>query len=124
MRYTSGLLEESLEVVYRQSCLALAAMHSSCNASHARVIRFLVVVIVDHDRNPLTALLMPLLAALEFPLGISDGGIRWHHIATTCGCFPTAWYREKFNWLLPSGVLGGDATQLLRGVPKKIIRHS
>jgi hypothetical protein len=59
---------------------------------------------------------MPLLATLGALPGIVDDSGSWHRFAAIRDM-------EKFGRLLTSGVLGGDATQLLGGVPKTIVRY-
>jgi hypothetical protein len=59
---------------------------------------------------------MPLFDALGALHGVVDDSGSWHHFAAIRDM-------EKFDRLLTSGVLGGDATQLLGGVPKTIVRY-
>jgi hypothetical protein len=49
----AGLLKKPLEVVCQRSRLALATTHCISHTLHVRAARFLVVVIVSRDRNPL-----------------------------------------------------------------------
>jgi hypothetical protein len=77
----ASLLKELLEVIYGWSCMMLATACGVRRAYHAGATRLLVVVtvIVDRGCGLLTALLVPLLAALP---SILDDGIG--------RCFPTA----------------------------------
>jgi hypothetical protein len=61
----------------------LATARGGHDAPQAGVICFLVVVIIRHSHNPLSAPLTPLHVALGAPLGISDGGVGWCHVAAT-----------------------------------------
>jgi hypothetical protein len=79
------------------------------------------IVVVGHGRNPLRTLFAPLLAALGALLGAVDGDVRRRLLATTWGHHPASWGKMKFNRLAASGVLGGDATYLLGGVPENIV---
>jgi hypothetical protein len=114
-----GLLEELLKVVCRRSCLALANACGSHDAPHAGAACYLIVAafVVGRDYYPLRTLLAPLLAAL----GILDDDVRWHLLAAAWGRLPTAWGRAKFGHLIAGGILGGDAVQLLGGVPKSVV---
>jgi hypothetical protein len=75
----AGLLQESLKVVYRRSCLALASVHGGHDAPHVGAVYFLViiVIVVGHSRNALrvslTPLLAPLVPFLASWLVVSDG---------------------------------------------------
>jgi hypothetical protein len=62
----ADLLEDSLEVVCRWPCLALATTHNSRDVAQARATSFLIVAIVavGSDRNPPRTLLVPLLPPL------------------------------------------------------------
>jgi hypothetical protein len=65
---------------------------------------------------------LPLLATLGVLLGILDGDVGWHRLAAAGDHFLAAWDRERFSFLLASGVLGDDAEQLLSGVPKNVVQ--
>jgi hypothetical protein len=65
------LLKESLEVVCRQSCLALAAAFDSHDTRHVKSARFLVVISIAVGRN--NDLLKTLLASLLVTLGALFG---------------------------------------------------
>jgi hypothetical protein len=80
-----------------------------------------VVVMVDHDRGPLRALLVPLLAAL---LGTVDGDVGRCLLAAAWGRLPDSLGRTKVGRLVANGILGGDAAWLLNGVPKNIVGFS
>jgi hypothetical protein len=73
----AGLLEESLEVVCRQSSLALAAACGSHDAPHIEAACFLIIaaIIVGRGCSPLRMLLAPLLATLGTLTGIVDGDV-------------------------------------------------
>jgi hypothetical protein len=74
----ADLLEESIEVACRLSCLTLVAMCGSRDVPHARAIRLPVVavIVVDHVRSPIRMLLVPSLATLGALQGAVDGDIR------------------------------------------------
>jgi hypothetical protein len=116
-----GLLEESLEVVFWRPCLMLATTCGSHDVPHVGVIDFLVNVIIGHGHNPQRTPLKPLLFTLGTILGILDGDIRWCHLATSWGCYLTAWGKEKFGHLLVGGVLGSNVVQLVSGVLENVI---
>jgi hypothetical protein len=103
----AGLLEESLEVVCRRSCLALAAACGSRDAPHTEAACFLNVaaVIVGRGCSPLRMLLAPLLATL---VGILDGDVGRRIIVAAWGHLPAAYGWAKFGCLVAGGVLGGD----------------
>jgi hypothetical protein len=82
----------------------------------------LAIIAVDRGRNPLRTFLVPLLASLGTLLGMMDGDIEWCLLAATQGRLPVVWGRVKFSCLIAGGILGGNATQLLGGVPKNIIQ--
>jgi hypothetical protein len=88
----AGLLEESLNVIYRRQRLAHATMCRSRNVAHVRAACSLIVaiVIVSHGRNALRTLIVPLLSALGALLGIMDGDIRRSLLVTTRGCLPAS----------------------------------
>jgi hypothetical protein len=115
----AGLIKELLDVVCIRPCLVLASTCSSRDAPHAKVAYFLIVatIIVGRGYNPLRTLLAPLLAAL----GVLDVDVRWRLLAVAWGHLPTAWGRAKFSHLITGGRLGGDAAQLLSGVPKVLL---
>jgi hypothetical protein len=88
----AGLLEESLEVVYWRSRLALDAAFNGFNALHVGVVHLLVVIIVEDGcgYDPLRAPLPPLLAAFDILLGTLDGDDARHHLAVAGGYLPAA----------------------------------
>jgi hypothetical protein len=104
----AGHLEESLEVVCRRQCLALAATCSNCDAPHAGA--------------PLRTLLVPLLAALDTLLGVMDGDVERCLPTASWGRLPAAWGRKKFDGLVVGGIVGGDIAQHLGDVPKNVVR--
>jgi hypothetical protein len=84
MRYArvvwASLLEESLKVVCRRSCLTLAATYGGCDTCHSGATRFLVVaaITVGHGCDPLKMLLASLLATLGALFGVLDGDVGRH----------------------------------------------
>jgi hypothetical protein len=84
----------------------------------SRCLPVVVVVMVGHDRGPLRALLVPLLAAL---LGTVDGDVGRCLLAAAWGRLPDSLGRTKVGRLVANGILGGDAAWLLNGVPKNIV---
>jgi hypothetical protein len=65
-------------------------------------------------------LLAPPLAALGVLLGAFDGNVgRCLPVAAWCP-LPASWGKMKFDCLAASVVLGGDAVQILGGVPKNV----
>jgi hypothetical protein len=50
-----------------------------------------------------------------------DDEAGWHHFTVVGDRFLAAWDREGSDCLLVGGILGGDAEQLLRGVPDDVI---
>jgi hypothetical protein len=105
-------------VVCRRSCLVLATACGNRDVPHAKAACFLVVatIIAVCGRNPLRTFLVPLLATL----GIMDGDVEWHLLAAARGHRPAAWGRAMFGCLIVGGVLGGDAVQVIGGVPKNV----
>jgi hypothetical protein len=69
----AGLLEESLEVVYRWPPLALDTALGSCNVLLVGAVHFLVIVVIGCDYNPLRVLHSHLLVTLGILLGALDG---------------------------------------------------
>jgi hypothetical protein len=55
---------------------------------------------------------VPLLAAFDTLLDTLDGDVRRY--------LPTSWGKTKFGSLTTASVLGGDAAQLLGGVPENV----
>jgi hypothetical protein len=100
----------------------LAAVCGSQDVPHAGASRFLVVaaIVVGRGCHPLRTLLAPLLAALGTLLGVMDGGVERPLLAAARGHLPAAWGQAKFGRLIAGGVLDGDATQLLSGVPENV----
>jgi hypothetical protein len=88
----AGLLEESLNVIYRRQRLAHATLCNSHNVAHVGAACSLIVaiVIVSHGRNALRTLIVPLLSALGALLGIMDSDIRRSLLVTTRGCLPAS----------------------------------
>jgi hypothetical protein len=65
-------------------------------------------------------LLAPPLAALGALLGAFDGNVgRCLPVVAWCP-LPASWGKMKFGCLAASVVLGGDAVQILSGVPKNV----
>jgi hypothetical protein len=67
-------------------------------------------------------LLAPLVATLGALLGVLDSDEGRRLLAAAQGCLPATWGRMKFDRLIAGGVLGGNATRLLGGAPKNVIR--
>jgi hypothetical protein len=109
-------------VVYRRSCHAHATVCGSHDVPHAGAACFLTIaaVVVGHGCDPLRTLLAPLVAAL---LGILDDVARRCLLVAAWGRLPASWVRAKFGRLIAGGVLGGDAAQLLGGVPENVIQN-
>jgi hypothetical protein len=99
--------------------MLLAAACGSHDVLHAGATYFLIVatVIVGRSRNPLRMLFAPLLLTL----GVLDGDVGRCLLTTAQGRLPAAWGSMKFDHLIASGVLGGDAAQLLSGVPENVV---
>jgi hypothetical protein len=92
--------------------LTLAASCGSRDVHHARTTHLLIVasIIVDHSCGLLKMLRVPLPATLGALPDVTGGDVR--------RCLPAVargW--AKLGHLVAGGVLGGDATQLLDGVP-------
>jgi hypothetical protein len=96
----TGLLKTLLEVVHRRPHWMLVVAHSSRDTPHAGATCLPVVVVITagHGHSPLKALFAPLVAA-----------------------FDTLLCRVKHGRLVASGVLGGNATWLLKRAPEKVI---
>jgi hypothetical protein len=117
----TSLLEESLEVVYRWSCLVLDTAPNDHDTLLVIVVHFLVIVIIaGHCSNSLRAPLLPLLVAFGGLLCALDGNVGWHCLAVVGNRFATAWDKERSGHLLVDGVLGGDVDQLI-GVPNDVV---
>jgi hypothetical protein len=88
----AGLLEESLKVVCRRSCLALAATCRSRNAPDTEAAYFLIVasVIVGRSCSPLRMLLAPFLATVGNLIGIVDGDVGRCLLVVASGHLPAA----------------------------------
>jgi hypothetical protein len=88
----TGLLEESLKVVYWRSSVALDAVSGCCDGLHVEVVHLIVVIIiaVSHDSGPLRVPPPPLLTAHDVLHGALDDDAGWHCLATVEDHFPTA----------------------------------
>jgi hypothetical protein len=120
-----GLLEESLDVVYRRPRLALDTMRCGRDVLLIEVIHFLVVIIIiiaGRSYDPLGVPLWPLLSTLGVLLGTSDCDVGWCRSTSTGGRSPTAWDKERPDRLLIIGVQGRDVEQLIGGVLDNVIR--
>jgi hypothetical protein len=83
------------------------------------------VIIVGHGRSPLRTLLVPPFITLGALPSAMDGDIEWQLPTAAWGCLPASWRMMKSSRLTAGGVRGGDAAQLLYGVPKNVtVRHS
>jgi hypothetical protein len=102
-------------VVHQWSCLALDTTPGGHDVLLIKVVRFLVVIVVGRNYNPLRGPVLPLLTTLGVLLGALDDDAGWN-------CFPIAWDKEWPDCLLVGGVLGGDVKQHLDGVPNDVIR--
>jgi hypothetical protein len=110
----ASLLNDLIEVIHGQTLLTLSTACDGRGVHHDEATRLLVVatIITDRGCDFLMALLSPLLAA--HPDILDDDVGR---------CFPTAaWGRVKLGCLIPDGVLGADAAQLLNGVLDSVSR--
>jgi hypothetical protein len=106
-----GLLEESLDVVYRRPRLALDTMRGGRDVLLIEVIHFLVVIIIiiaGRSYDPLGVPLWPLLSTLG-------------RSTSTGGRSPTTWDKERSDRLLIIGVQGRDVDQLIGGVLDNVI---
>jgi hypothetical protein len=63
---------------------------------------------------------VPLLTTLSAIIGTVDGNNGWHLLVDARGRLPTSLGEMKFGRLIDGGVRGGDAAQLLGGVPKNV----
>jgi hypothetical protein len=120
----AGLLKESLKVVCQWLRLMLDTTTGGRNALHAGVVHLIVVVVVVVNCvcDPLRAPILPLLATLGVLLGALNGDVGWRCIAAAKDHCPPPRDKERFGYLLASGVLGGDTEQLLDGVPKNVVK--
>jgi hypothetical protein len=90
-------------VVHGWSCLTLVAACNNRGACHAGAARLIVdaAVIISRSSGLLTALLVPLLAALGALPDILDGNVK--------RLFPAAaWGQVKLGCLATDGVLGDN----------------
>jgi hypothetical protein len=118
----ASFLMDPLEVVCRRPRLTLVAMRGGGDTSCARVAHLTVIttIVVSHGHGPLRALLVPLLAALDALLSTVYGDLRRRLLIVVRGHLPGSLRMVKHNCLIASGVLGGDVSQLLKCVPKKV----
>jgi hypothetical protein len=79
------------------------------------------IIKVSRGRGPLGTMLETLPAILSALLGTVDGDVGWLLLAAARGCLPASWDEMKLGHLIVGGVRGGDAAQLLSGVPKKVV---
>jgi hypothetical protein len=73
-----------------------------------------VMAIITAGRSPLKALFAPLIAAFDTILGVVSGDIGWCFLVAARCCLPASLCRAKHGRLIVGGVLGGDATRLLK----------
>jgi hypothetical protein len=104
--------------------LALDTAASGHDILYVVAVSFLVVIVIVVNRgcNSLRVALSPLLVVLVVLLGALDGDAGWHCSAAINHCFPTVGDSERPDHLHVGGVLGGNAEQLLTGVPDDVIR--
>jgi hypothetical protein len=107
-------------VVHRRPCLTLVVMCGGRDTPHARAARLPIVVVIVFGHGPLRVMLALLFAALDALLSAVDGDIGWHLLAAAWGRLPTSLGWIKHDYLIAGGVLGGDATRLLKYVPEKV----
>jgi hypothetical protein len=107
-------------VVYRNPRGILVAACGNRGAPPAGA-TCLPIIMVGRGRRPLGTLLAPLLAALSALLGAFDGHIKRHLLVAAWGCLPVSLGGIKFGGLHASGIRGGNAAQLLDGVPKNVV---
>jgi hypothetical protein len=119
----TGLIEKPLEVVHRRPHRTLALARAGQNASHAGAAcpPAVAIVAAGHGHSLLKALLAPLVAAFDALLGAVCGDVgRCLLVAAWC-CLTASLCRVKHDCLVAGGLLGGDATRLLKLVPEEVV---
>jgi hypothetical protein len=79
------------------------------------------VVVVGRGHSPPRTLIAPPLAALGALPYALDGDVGRRLPVAACFRLLSSWGKTKFGRLTTGGVLGGDASQLLGGVPESVI---
>jgi hypothetical protein len=118
----AGFLEEPLDVMHRWPHLTLFTVRGGPDATHARTacLPVVAIIVVGRGHGPLRALLPALFATLDALLRVVGGDVGRRLLAAAWGHLPVSLGLWMHDHLIARGVLGGDATRLLKCVPKKV----